>query len=166
MILFILSILMNTAQAGPCSLRDIVRALAEHKVEGTYKTFIMASVSYKVENKVMGTLDYSWDTKNHILRVGNLSVEESIKNRGVSKALYERMVSTHPDAAAIESVLMWDNFEAATEGKRFSEMTKEECMRRVVKTPAYKVRASLGFSTITSCTFSSVFQAITLITSK
>jgi GNAT superfamily N-acetyltransferase len=78
------------------------------------------------------------------LSIMSVKVEEGFRGQGISTRLYREILRSHPDILEIEGNLAEDNEaiyrKAIAEGKSHLEALKE--------TPAYKVRAKLGFGLI------------------
>lgn len=105
-------------------------------------------------SNLLGSILYRTDPiRPGWLSLDSIQVDGAYRGIGVSKLLFSVMLKHVPDVTRIESALMGDNLKAAVLGEDTRNVDEELCKRMVMKTPAYKVRASNGFTRITQCEY-------------
>lgn len=82
----------------------------------------------------------------NVLDPGTVEVVKGYQGKGVYKAILEQQLKDHPQTTQIKGSLWFDNQDVVEKAIAGGS----SCLEAIMLTPAYKVRAGLGFSKIVS----------------
>jgi len=114
-------------------------------------------------------VDYERFEQN--LNIDALDVKSNYRRQGLAKQLFQKILEKHPDVVSVSSVLTNLNVAAykahkaeLVRGRHDFEFTYEDDIETVKKTPAYRIRASFGFTKILK--YSRTKTSITLVVGR
>lgn len=137
-------------------------ALAIGWTMGTYSAYahpcrILLSREINGESELKATMggEYAGYSRYRMLDatrayVTGMWVERPFKGLGISKAFIYAMLLRHPGIKHVSSILVWDNLQASGLAMTSKEITQEQCVEAVSRTPFVKAFKRFGFA-VTDC---------------
>lgn len=107
------------------------------------------------KGKEVGYIQFDFDVSDASLSIDYMSVDHDFKRNGLSKILLAEALKIHPDTKIIKTSLTQTNENvfrlAQLSGLDFTpaSLSRNKVFDAVKQTPAYQIRAALGFSKIT-----------------
>ena len=154
MIIFIVMFLVSSTYASDsCELLLVKLETTKRVSENTVTTTITA----KSGAEVIGSFLYHTTSGSPgEIKVGDVEVDKKYKGRGVLYMLYKEAVDRNPNVIRMSSMLLFDNlkaFQKAWDELDYIYDKNKRCAEAVKHTPAYKIRAKLGFLVVDECEY-------------
>jgi hypothetical protein len=95
----------------------------------------------------IGFIQYGYIPEIKTLKIEDMEVKSKYRGLKLSRIFLQKALLEFPEADLIDSLLVGTNQEAYFKAKE-SSVTSKDVFSIVKQTPAYKIRAALGFSRI------------------
>jgi ribosomal protein S18 acetylase RimI-like enzyme len=152
-LLFVLLIGQNIFAQNAC------RSLFQSEFQGYFKTdlksqdrlhFVSTDPSeYKVQNKIVGTVEFEYFEHSDKLMVHWIEVSPLVRQKGISKKLVQALLEDFSETKEIVAYLTDSNFKIFKDHFAMAKSLTES----VKHTPFYKSFAELGFSEVSYVNF-------------
>lgn len=123
-----------------------------HTSFGHYNT-----ISLRANETDVSRLQYTLEDRETVF-ITDEWTEKAYRNKGFMRVLFGQLKKKNPRVRRIEGTLSMTNMEVF-KYVDLEELTFERCREIVRSTPAFKLRARLGFTTIYKCDWNGQFVA-------
>jgi len=147
MILMMLSAPVWAAPSCSSLLETVASSLTSKKVKDV--------LSFYDGKKKIGFIKFGFVDEIKTLFIEDIEIHPKYRERKLSRFFLKKAVHEFPDADLIDSILLGTNYKVYIAEKNKIEKSigenaamSDSSLAAVMKTPAYRIRASLGFSII------------------